>query len=125
MTLNMTNYEDSLGQYSLQQPQHPNISNNKATSRQTDSLKQHTKFSSFGSGVEACGSSVLPPASAMINTVEDMTGTFSSQFAHEIIKSMDDGNLFNFEENLVCNFDIDQLDDATSDVSCWAGLMIF
>lgn len=67
------------------------------------------------SGVVA-GSGPLPPASAMINTVEDMTGTFSSQFAHEIIKSMDDGTLFNFEENLVCNFDIDQLDETTNDV---------
>ena len=55
------------------------------------------------------------PASAMINSVEDMTGTFSSSFAHEIIKSMDDGTLFSFEENLVCNFD--QLDETTNDVS--------
>jgi len=68
--------------------------------------------------MDSCsGGGGLPPASAMINTVEDMTGTFSSQFAHEIIKSMDEGTLFNFEENLVCSFDIDQLDDATSDVS--------
>ena len=48
--------------------------------------------------------------------VEDMTGTFSSSFAHEIIKSMDDGSLFNFEAALECNFDIDQLEEATNEV---------
>lgn len=45
--------------------------------------------------------------------VEDMNGPFSNSFAHEIIKSMDDGSLFNFDTGIECNFDnLDQLDES-------------
>lgn len=47
--------------------------------------------------------------------VDDLSNTFSSSFGHEIIKSMDDdveataAGLFNFEQALECNFDLDPL----------------
>jgi hypothetical protein len=90
------------------------------TSQQHQQQIKFNNQSNFISGSEITSvPSTIHPASSMINTsiVEDMTGTFSNSFAHEIIKSMDDGTLFNFEEGLVCNFDIDQLDDATNDVN--------
>ena len=51
-----------------------------------------------------------PPSNML---VEDMNGPFSNSFAHEIIKSMDDGSLFNFDTGIECNFDnLDQLDES-------------
>lgn len=133
MTLNMTNFDDSLAGFNNHQSYSPHnqtinprcINTNNPVNTSNTGEASGRKFSNQSGGF-GCGDShgvsaqvALPPvpsASAMVNTVEDMTGTFSSQFAHEIIKSMDDGSLFSFEENLVCNFDIDQLDETTSDV---------
>lgn len=127
MTLNMTNFDDSLTGFNHQgyanQTINPRCINpvNTPQAGEAQSVRKFSNQSGFGSSLDPHGVSQvsLPPvpsASSMINTVEDMTGTFSSQFAHEIIKSMDDGNLFSFEENLVCSFDIDQLDETTNDV---------
>ena len=52
--------------------------------------------------------------SGTICLIDDMASTFP--FANEIIKSMDDAALFNLEEGLEYNFDIDQLEEATNHV---------
>ena len=118
MNLNLNAFDDNLTGFSNSHLNHSHQGYNTGQMQQHNShLNQHhhqhktTSHSNFNDPLNGSG---LPAASSMINTiVEDMTGTFSNSFAHEIIKSVDD-NLFSFEEGLVCNFDIDQLDDATA-----------
>ena len=118
LNLNLNAFDDNLTGFSNTHLNHTHQAYNNGQMQHNNLQHQHqhktTPHSNFNSINDPLNGSGLPAASSMINTiVEDMTGTFSNSFAHEIIKSVDD-NLFSFEEGLVCNFDIDQLDDAAA-----------
>ncbi len=92
-------------------------SNNNNNNNNNNNVYNNNHNNNGNNNVSSSGSNNFNNSTNNINLVEDMTGTFSSSFAHEIIKSMDDGSIFNFDAALECNFDIDQLDESTNNTS--------